>query len=138
MHHVPDSPDQTPTWIAVDWGTSNFRAWGFDDSDRLLCETRSDQGMSNLQPQDFEGALLRAIDSWLPKSGHVAIYACGMLGARQGWIEAPYAKVPCRPTTDLIEAPTEDKRIRVFVLAGLSQSAPNDVMRGEEPRWRAL
>jgi 2-dehydro-3-deoxygalactonokinase len=61
------------------------------------------------------------------------VLACGMVGARQGWIEAPYAAVPCAPlAAPPVEAPVRDPRLAVRIVPGLSQADPPDVMRGEE------
>jgi 2-dehydro-3-deoxygalactonokinase len=62
------------------------------------------------------------------------VIACGMVGSRQGWCEAPYRTVPCAPLdrSALVEAPTTDPRLTVWVAPGLKQAAPPDVMRGEE------
>ncbi|MEO0991084.1 MAG: 2-dehydro-3-deoxygalactonokinase [Pseudomonadota bacterium] len=118
-------------WIAVDWGTSNLRAWAMRGA-AVLAEGGSDKGMGTLDPDAFEPALLEVIDPWLG-SETTPIVACGMVGARQGWIEAPYAKVPCAPVGGgSIRAPSKDPRIEVTILPGLSQASPPDVMRGEE------
>jgi len=60
------------------------------------------------------------------------VIACGMVGARQGWIEAPYHVTPCKPQSKLTKAPTTDPRLNVRIIAGVSQTQPADVMRGEE------
>jgi 2-dehydro-3-deoxygalactonokinase len=85
----------TPTWIAVDWGTSNLRAWAMAGT-RVLAQAESDDGMGKLTREGFEPALLRLIGPWLDR-GPVPVYACGMVGSRQGWVEAPYRAVPCTP-----------------------------------------
>ncbi|MCL4148184.1 UNVERIFIED_CONTAM: hypothetical protein GTU68_005769 [Idotea baltica] len=57
-----------------------------------------------------------------------------MVGARQGWIEAPYLRVPTPPLAEagFQVAPTTDPRLSVHIVPGLMQSDPADVMRGEE------
>ena len=119
-------------WIAVDWGTSNLRAWAMGPNGALAEET-SDQGMGKLKPEDFEAALLRLIEPWLT-APQTPVLACGMVGARQGWREAPYRAVPCTPidATGILHVPTRDPRLRFHIAPGLSQSRPADVMRGEE------
>lgn len=115
----------------MDWGTSNLRAWAMRGV-AVLAEGGSDKGMGTLDPDAFEPALLEVIDPWLG-SATTPVVACGMVGARQGWIEAPYAKVPCAPVGGgSIPAPSTDPRIEVTILPGLSQANPPDVMRGEE------
>ena len=122
----------SPDWIAVDWGTSNLRAWAMGADGRVLAEAESDEGMGKLAPEGFEAALLRLITPWL--AGNPPVLACGMVGSRQGWREAPYRAVPCTPL-DLaaqIAAPTTDPRLNVTIAPGLMQADPADVMRGEE------
>ena len=122
----------TPDWIAVDWGTSNLRVWAMQ-GDQVLAHSASDEGMSKLAAQDFEPALLRLIAGWLG-AGVMPVIACGMVGSRQGWREVPYRAVPCAPVQAgaLAAVATLDPRISVQIVAGLKQSAPADVMRGEE------
>ena len=119
-------------WIAVDWGTSRLRAFAMDARGAVLGKAQSADGMGTLSQADFEPALLRLITPWLD-AGPVTALACGMVGARQGWIEAAYQPVPCKPAeSGLTRAPTEDPRLDMLILPGLSQVAPPDVMRGEE------
>ena len=119
-------------WIAVDWGTTHLRAWAMGPSGQVLAEASSDDGMGALNRQGFEPALLKLIGPWLD-AAPVDILACGMVGARQGWVEARYATVPCAPVSAaLTTAPTKDKRLRVKIVSGLKQTSPADVMRGEE------
>lgn len=121
------------SWIAADWGTSNLRIWGVDVSGKVVVQRSSQDGMGGLAPADFEAALLSLIGDVLPQNVKTNVLVCGMAGAKQGWIEAPYAQVPCAPTGPApVKAPTKDKRLNVSILPGLSQQNPFDVMRGEE------
>ena len=129
-------------WIAVDWGTSNLRAFAMSSSDQILDRAQSERGMASLNsPDEFESALVSLIDSWLPKSGgQISVISCGMVGAKQGWIEAPYQPVPCSPSTEkMTEAPVNDERFRFLICPGVKQSSPkSDVMRGEETQIAGL
>lgn len=121
----------TPEWIAVDWGTSKLRAWAIGRDGKPMEERRSDRGMGGLAPSAFESALLELISCWL--SGPTTVLACGMVGSRQGWVEAPYHSVPCAPLPGgFAQAETGDPRLNVYVIPGLKQIKPADVMRGEE------
>lgn len=122
----------SPAWIAVDWGTSNLRAWAMAADGTVLAEADSPEGMGKLARDGFEPALLRLIGPWLERKPPVV--ACGMVGSRQGWVEAPYRSVPCPPLDrgGLIAAPTTDPRLAVSIAPGLMQAKPADVMRGEE------
>lgn len=122
----------SPAWIAVDWGTSNLRAFAMGAEGRVLAEAASDEGMGKLSREGFEPALLRLIGAWL--DDRPPVVACGMVGSRQGWCEAPYRAVPCTPLdrSALVKAPTADPRLTVWIAPGLKQAQPADVMRGEE------
>jgi 2-dehydro-3-deoxygalactonokinase len=124
--------DVAADWIAVDWGTSNLRAWAMSGDGRVLAEASSDEGMGKLSRDGFEPALVRLIGPWL--SGKPPVVACGMVGSRQGWCEAPYRTVPCTPLDRAAQAvaPVTDPRLQVSIAPGLKQTQPADVMRGEE------
>lgn len=118
-------------WIAVDWGTTHLRAWAMV-GDTARAEATSADGMGRLDRDGFEPALLRLIEPWLGQTP-MRIIACGMVGARQGWVEAPYTAIPARPAhLTPITVPARDPRLAVQIIPGLSQSRPADVMRGEE------
>lgn len=119
-------------WIAVDWGTSSLRAWAMNAEGQDLDTASSDQGMGQLLPTEFEAALCILIAPWLEDNIQTNVIACGMVGARQGWIEAPYEPAPCKPLSTMTKAPTNDPRLNVQIIAGVSQAQPADVMRGEE------
>jgi 2-dehydro-3-deoxygalactonokinase len=118
-----------PEWIAIDWGTSNLRGWAMQGSE-VLATAQSDAGMGTLARDGFAPAPRQLIADWSVAPG-TPVIACGMVGSRQGWIEAPYRAVPCPPLgADLATAPCESLDVRV--LPGLRQTTPSDVMRGEE------
>jgi len=118
-------------WIAVDWGTSNLRVWAMGPDGAVLARADSAQGMASLTRDGFEPALRALTDGW--HDGPITAIACGMVGSRQGWIEAPYATVPCPALQpDLVTAPTVTPGLTVRVIPGLRQDRPADVMRGEE------
>lgn len=121
------------SWIAADWGTSNLRIWGVSATGETVVQRSSSDGMGGLASVSFEPALLSLIDDVLSTDRVTNVLVCGMAGAKQGWIEAPYASVPCVPSDiSPVVAPTKDARLNVEILSGLSQQAPFDVMRGEE------
>lgn len=96
-----------------------------------LANAESDDGMGSLTPDAFEPALLTLISGWL---GHetIPVVACGMVGAKQGWIEAPYAAIPATPLARPVPVKTISDAICVHIIPGLKQPSPADVMRGEE------
>ena len=125
---APISPD----WIAVDWGTSNLRAFAMDAGGTVLGEATSDKGMSSLAPNEFEPVLRALIADWtLPNP--CTVIACGMVGSRQGWQEAPYRCVPCSAKSDApVRVSNVGDDLHVWLISGIKQPDPADVMRGEE------
>ena len=121
-------------WIAADWGTTHMRAWAIGEEDSGLAFRESNEGMKDLQQNEFEPVLLRLIESWLDDTKVTTVMACGMVGAKQGWVETPYLKTPCVPLDNdqLTTANTHDKRIKVHLVPGVMQHHPADIMRGEE------
>ena len=119
-------------WIAVDWGTTHLRAWAMGGGG-VRAEAASEDGMGRLSRDGFEPALIALVEPWLG-SGVTPVLACGMVGSRQGWHEAPYRTVPCAPLAEgsLVRVPVRDRRIEVRIAPGLKQVKPADVMRGEE------
>ncbi|MGH1576371.1 2-dehydro-3-deoxygalactonokinase [Planktotalea sp.] len=121
-----------PAWIGVDWGTTNLRAYAMTEQGELLDECCSEQGMSSLEPCAYEAALRSLIAHWdLPNP--CTIVACGMVGSRQGWQEAPYRAVPCTAGTDSpVRVNHSGNDLNVWLIPGVKQNDPADVMRGEE------
>lgn len=121
----------TPTWIAADWGTSNLRLWAIGADGSVLGERTSDKGMGVLAPSEFEDVLVSLAAEWLDTADTVV--TCGMVGSRQGWIEAPYQTTPCTVCPrHVVTAPIKRAGLSVHVIPGIRQTDPADVMRGEE------
>ncbi len=121
-------------WIAADWGTTHIRAWAIGEEDNVLAFRESNEGMKDLQQNQFEPVLLKLIESWLDDTKVTTVIACGMVGSKQGWVETPYLKTPCVPIDNqqLAIATTKDNRIKVNFVPGVMQNNLADIMRGEE------
>jgi 2-dehydro-3-deoxygalactonokinase len=130
-------------WVAVDWGTSNLRAWGIAGDGTVVFEKTSPKGMGKLAREEFPAALSELLDGVPPTaSGRLDVLICGMAGARQGWLEAPYLEAPT-DLRGLIEGavfPTmPDGHLVPAILPGVCQKAGGDnVMRGEETQLLGL
>ena len=126
-------------WIGVDWGTSSLRSFAVDAQGALRDMRMSDQGMVRLAPDEFEETLGIMTTGWLAEGRATPVIACGMVGARQGWVEAPYAPCPGPPLAPrLTRVRTRDARLDVRIVPGLAQMDPPDVMRGEETQVAGL
>jgi 2-dehydro-3-deoxygalactonokinase len=122
-------------WIAVDWGTSNVRAWGIGTAGDVLFSAEADRGMGKISRADYPVVL----SALLAAHGAAAsdILVCGMAGARQGWKEAPYLETPA-DLSRLIEGAVAVPDFPARILPGICQRSPEDVMRGEETQLLGL
>jgi 2-dehydro-3-deoxygalactonokinase len=123
--------------IGIDWGTTNLRAYRFRTDGTVVERRDSAQGVGRIAGREFETALLALIRDWLTADGSTAtVVLSGMVGSRQGWLEAPY--VPCPAglpeiAARRVRAPTET--FKGWIVPGLVTEAGDgtkDVMRGEE------
>jgi len=119
-------------WIAVDWGTTHLRIWALGKDGEIIAKRNSDRGMSKLERSEFEPALWALISDLMPVDRDIPIIACGMVGSRQGWIDAGYVATPCAPPNISRAATPADTKLMMHILPGIKQMEPADVMRGEE------
>ena len=115
--------------IAIDWGTSSFRAYRLDDSGGILEQRESPDGILAVPPGRFPAALARNIDGW----NGTPILMSGMVGSRQGWVEVPYVQAPAG--LDAIASHLHRVDEATWIVPGVSfvdESGVPDVMRGEE------
>ncbi|MCO4837277.1 MAG: 2-dehydro-3-deoxygalactonokinase [Oceanospirillaceae bacterium] len=126
---------QGVSWVAVDWGTSHLRIWLMSQDNQVLDHNSSGQGMASLNgAAEFEQVLFDCLQSLLVDDDTLPVVCCGMVGAKQGWQDAGYAAVPHNPLQyqTPVALPTKHRQLWVWVLPGLCQQQPADVMRGEE------
>ncbi len=131
---MSDPDHLSVAWVAADWGTSHLRLWPMGADGVPLRRIDSDKGMSSLSASEYEQTLSALLEPYRDPNKALDVLCCGMAGSRQGWTEAPYALAPCAPpsfdTATRVE--TQDARLRVYILSGVKQAEPADVMRGEE------
>ena len=119
--------------IAIDWGTTQFRARRLAPDGTVLDRVDAQAGI--LGVTDFPAALQAQIGAWLA-DGEWRVLMCGMVGSRQGWVEAPY--LPCPAGLDDIArhlTPVPFQGATILLAPGLStadESGVPEVMRGEE------
>ena len=122
--------------IAVDWGSSSFRAYLMARDGAVLDEVASADGVSTVARGGFADILGHLIGEWLDAHADLPIVASGMVGSRHGWREAPYVKCPADPREIAAGLVAVQARDRVVHIApGLSYEDGDgeaDVMRGEE------
>lgn len=123
--------------IAVDWGTTNRRAYRLDAGG--ACVDRMDDGCGVLSVAP--GAFGREVDAIRARLGDLPMLLVGMVGSNRGWIEVPYAPAPAtladlRAAIHWIEPGIESgvEPGRTGIVPGVSWTGEGqpDVMRGEE------
>lgn len=123
--------------VALDWGSSQLRAYRLGDGGTELEQRSSDQGASRLHggAAAFDTALHALAGDWLQPG--TSVLACGMVGSAHGWREAPYVDCPVQLNQlhRHLAAVTTGRGLSVHIVPGVcgrdDQQLP-DVMRGEE------
>ncbi len=88
---------ETPALIAIDWGSSSFRAYLMSRDGAVLDAIESADGVSTVAPGAFPATLERLAGGWIAADPGLSIIASGMVGSRHGWREAPYVRCPADP-----------------------------------------
>ena len=118
--------------IAIDWGTTAARAYRHDAGGRVVGERSAPLGIQQVRDGAFVAALATLLGDWAEDPA--PRIACGMIGSRQGWVEAPYCDCPAALdalATRLAHTPGGALAIVPGVTCVDAAGVP-DVMRGEE------
>ena len=116
-------------FIAVDWGTTNRRAWRITPDGAIAGELEDGCGILSVKPGGFDAAVAEIT----AKLGALPMLMAGMIGSNRGWAEAPY--VPCPAgLPELAAALHWVEPGRIAIVPGVCFAAGDaaDVMRGEE------
>ena len=116
-------------FIAVDWGTTNRRAYLIGAGGALEGEMEDDRGILAVGTGNFPAAVAHIRETL----GDRPLLLAGMVGSNRGWIEAPY--VPCPADADELAAHiiwAEEGRTAIVPGLSFLDDRRGDVMRGEE------
>lgn len=115
-------------FIAVDWGTTNRRAYRLDAAGACTAEFEDAEGVLSVPAGGFPAA----VDQIRRRLGDLPLLLGGMVGSNRGWIEASY--VPCPAGIDDLAAALKWAGDREAIVPGVSYLGDSraDVMRGEE------
>lgn len=125
--------------IAIDWGTSAFRGYRLDLQGRIVDSRTAGKGILAVTEGRFAEILEEHVGDWIAQ-GEAPIVMSGMIGSRQGWVEAPYVQCPAG-LAEIAAAMREvrweagKKQRRAWIVPGLAcrdATRVHDVMRGEE------
>ncbi|MFS8037101.1 2-dehydro-3-deoxygalactonokinase [Xanthobacter sp. AM11] len=128
----------TPALICLDWGTTALRAF-LQAADGHVLDTRaSAQGIMALDGAAFPDVLRAVAGGWVQAHGPLPVLLSGMVGSRQGWVEARYVPCPARLAdlgAGLVEVPDPPHGFGPVAIAPgvlMDDDARPDVIRGEE------
>ena len=115
-------------FIAVDWGTTNRRAYRLDGAGKCTAEFEDDKGVLGLADGGFPAAVAEIRE----RLGDHPLLMAGMIGSNRGWKETPY--VSCPAGLDELAKAVVWAGEREAIVPGLSYlgNGRADVMRGEE------
>jgi 2-dehydro-3-deoxygalactonokinase len=123
-----------PAFLALDWGTTNLRAWVVADDGSVSHMQELPFGVSRIGKGEAAATFHDKIRPAMKAEGLPAIIA-GMAGSTLGWVEVPY--VDCPADADSLSAQltmVEGESPPVAIVPGLRGRGIDgpDVMRGEE------
>jgi 2-dehydro-3-deoxygalactonokinase len=114
-------------FIAVDWGTTNRRAYLIGRDGKGSGEFEDGKGILSVGRGEFEQAIAEIRE----RLGDRPLLLAGMVGSNRGWVEAPY--IPCPAGIDDLVRGLVRIGDDVVIVPGVSLSDGRcDVMRGEE------
>jgi 2-dehydro-3-deoxygalactonokinase len=116
-------------WIAIDWGTTNRRAFAVDAGGQVIARHADHRGITSIPAGEFPAEVASLRDML----GDRPLLMAGMVGSNRGWVEAPY--VPCPARLDsLVRGAMRLPDHGAAIVPGVSYAAEDrfDVMRGEE------
>jgi 2-dehydro-3-deoxygalactonokinase len=122
--------------IAVDWGTTNRRAWALGAGGKALGERADASGLLAVEDRRFADSLESFLGDWLGAGAGVPVVIAGMIGSRMGWVEAPYVAAPAA-LSELAQSLIKAGRVAgsdCWIVPGVSldSAIQPEVMRGEE------
>jgi len=126
-----------PALIALDWGTTSLRAYLLDDAGSIAARAEKPLGILQVPDGDFDRAFAATVAPFLAQKPGLTAIGCGMIGSRQGWLEAPYAACPAGldELSRAMASLTASDGTAFHIVPGMSvvdADGVPDVMRGEE------
>lgn len=115
-------------YIAVDWGTTNRRAWLIDTDGNVAAEFKDQLGIMSVPRDGFEAAVAQIRE----QLGDYPMLLAGMIGSDRGWRQASYIACPA-DRLSLAAGVLWVQPGRTGIVPGVCQTEGHaDVMRGEE------
>src|ERR1700733_14964724 len=87
----------SPALIAIDWGSSSFRAYLMSPSSEILDQVASSDGIGSVAPGTYPATLKRLTGRGLDARAGPPIPNTAVSGSHHRWPEAPYVPFPAGP-----------------------------------------
>lgn len=114
--------------IAVDWGTTNRRAYRIGAEGKCHQELEDGKGVLSVGKDQFPAAVQEIRD----QLGDFPMLLAGMVGSNRGWAEAPYVRCPGGLRELAGEIVWVEERAGIVPGIAFLGEGRADVMRGEE------
>jgi 2-dehydro-3-deoxygalactonokinase len=122
------------SFVGVNWGSTNFRAYLIGADGAPLDDYSASAGVVGLDRPGMAATMNTVALRW---PGTSTVYASGMIGSNVGWTEVPYAEAPAG-CADLVRAAvsTNIGSVATHIVPGIacrrSFDGQPDILRGEE------
>lgn len=117
-------------WIAVDWGSTQLRAWHWQQ-DKCVDQIQVAAGVTQLNGRRPEEVFWQHIGPWRGED-NIPVLMAGMIGSDAGWQSVPY--LPCPTSLSQLSSGLTEVAENVWIVPGLKvqRNGECNVMRGEE------
>ena len=132
----------TAALLAVDWGTSALRGALLAADGTVLASHAAPRGLLNLPAAGWPGVFAAEFGAWLAAHPGLPCLLAGMVGSRQGWVEAPYCPCPasladlaarlCVVPVDALQPVLARHHLAIVPGLCVETAGIPDVLRGEE------
>lgn len=125
------------SYLVIDWGTTNFRAFAMSEDNTLLATRELNSGLLNVTNNQFAETLASILEQWIGEYKHLPVYMAGMVGSAKGWHNVSYVSTPAKCKSLNSKAFKFDLPwgAPAVIFPGVSDESRHqqyDVMRGEE------
>ncbi|MDU0356323.1 2-dehydro-3-deoxygalactonokinase [Paraglaciecola aquimarina] len=125
------------SYLVVDWGSTNFRAFAMDNTNQLVESKEAPLGLLQVQDGKFAETLETLLAAWLTDYKTLPIFMAGMIGSLKGWVNVDYVQTPAG-AHDLVKKahrfalPWGPEAVILPCVCHNYEGDNYDVMRGEE------
>lgn len=116
-------------YIAIDWGSTNLRAW-LVENDQRQESRQSEAGVTRLNGKSPQAVLADVTKGW--RDSATPVVMAGMVGSNAGWKSVPYLPLPASLSTIGEQLTAVDDNVWIVPGLCVCREDNHNVMRGEE------